>query len=81
MSKRSDHAILQDILMNIVAILDFTKDIKWEGFIIDLKTQYGVDRSFEIIGEATRQLSEKFIRENPDIEWHKMIAFRNLLIH
>ncbi|MEX0811327.1 MAG: DUF86 domain-containing protein [Chitinophagales bacterium] len=81
MSKRSEKAILYDILINITAVLDFTKGMDWQQFIEDLKTQYAVDRCFEIVGEATRQLPEKFIQKHPEIEWNKMIAFRNLLIH
>ena len=81
MSKRSEKAILQDILENINAILEFTEGMNWEQFIDDLKTQYAVDRSFEIIGEATRQLQEELIQKHNQIEWNKMIAFRNLLIH
>ncbi len=53
----------------------------WQQFSTDLKTQYAVDRSFEIIGEATRQLPDDFMQKQDHIEWNKMIAFRNLLIH
>ena len=81
MSKRNEKAIPQDILANINAIPDFTKGMNWDQFSKDLKTQYAVDRSFEIIGEATRQLPEDFMQEHTHIEWNKMIAFRNLLIH
>jgi uncharacterized protein with HEPN domain len=53
----------------------------FDEFMEDLKTQYAVDRCFEIIGEATRQLPEQFYLDHPEIEWQKMIAFRNILIH
>ncbi|MEX0967661.1 MAG: HepT-like ribonuclease domain-containing protein [Bacteroidia bacterium] len=79
MSKRSEKAILQDIIMNIQAILDFTRGMEWDQFSTDLKTQYAVDCSFEIIGEATRQLPESFLHSHPEIEWQKMIAFRKLI--
>ncbi len=81
MSKRSEKAILHDIIENINAILLFTEGMDWEQFSEDLKTQYAVDRSFEIIGEATRQLPQEFMQRHDQIEWNKMIAFRNLLIH
>ena len=81
MSKRSEKTIIYDILLNLNSILEFTDEMDFDKFMQDLKTQYAVDRSFEIIGEATRQLPEQFILDHPGIEWQKMIAFRNILIH
>jgi len=81
MSKRSEKTIIFDILLNLNSILEFTDAMDFDKFMKDLKTQYAVDRSFEIIGEATRQLPEQFILDHPEIEWQKMIAFRNILIH
>ena len=81
MPKREISVILKDIIDNMDSIEDFVGTITFDEFIKDLKTQYAVDRCFEIIGEATKQLPENFILENPEIEWHKMMAFRNILIH
>ena len=38
-------------------------------------------RSFEIVGEATKNLSEDFRNANPDIDWKGMAGFRDVLIH
>jgi uncharacterized protein with HEPN domain len=81
MSKRSEKSIIADVVSNIKSILDFTNEMSYEMFTDDLKTQYAVDRCFEIIGEATRQLPDNFLINHPEIEWQKMIAFRNILIH
>ena len=81
MPKRHDEVLLADIIINLQIVIDFTKDDDFISFSTDLKTQYAADRCFEIIGEAARNLSEEFILENPDIEWYKLIAFRNVLIH
>ena len=62
-------------------MLNFTKGYSFNAFNTDIKTQYAADRCFEIIGEAARNISEEFVLENPGIEWHKLIAFRNVLIH
>ena len=35
----------------------------------------------EIIGEAANHLSESLKNENQEIEWRKIVAFRNFLIH
>ena len=81
MSKRSEKLIVTDVASNIKSILEFTEGMNYETFSADLKTQYAVDRCFEIIGEATRQLPESFLNDHTEIEWQKMIAFRNILIH
>ena len=38
-------------------------------------------RSFEIIGEATKNISDEFRQKYPSIEWKKMAGFRDRLIH
>ena len=81
MPKRNDEILLQDIINNIRIVLGFTADYNFISFNSDIKTQYAADRCFEIIGEAARNISEDFVLENPGIEWHKLIAFRNVLIH
>jgi uncharacterized protein with HEPN domain len=37
--------------------------------------------NFIVIGEMTTKISEEFKDENPDIEWHKMYGFRNIMAH
>jgi uncharacterized protein with HEPN domain len=81
MPKRQDEVLLTDIISNIRMVIDFTNGYSFSSFSKDAKTQYAADRCFEIIGEASRNLSEEFILTNPSIEWHKLIAFRNVLIH
>ncbi len=81
MSKRNEKVILLDIILNIRHVLDFTSHIDFATFETDIKTNYAVDRCFEIIGEATRQLPDEFMIQHQNIEWQKMIAFRNVLIH
>lgn len=43
--------------------------------------QDGVIRNFEIIGEADNHISDQTLDRTPDIPWHQMSAFRNVLIH
>ena len=38
-------------------------------------------RSIEIIGEATKKLSEEFKNSHTSIEWKKMARTRDILIH
>ncbi len=81
MSKRFDATILDDIIVNLQMVLQFVKEHSFQSFFEDIKTQYAVDRCFEIIGGGSRNLSEEFILKHNQIECNKLIAFRNVLIH
>ncbi len=43
--------------------------------------QAGVIREIEIIGEATKRLTEEFKGKYPNIPWKKMAGMRDKLIH
>ena len=50
-------------------------------FCNDEKTIDAVIRNLEIIGEAARRLPEEIRMKFADMEWHKIISLRNILIH
>ena len=81
MPKRNDFLLLEDILESITKIELYTKDLVFEDFYFDDKTKDAVIRNFEIIGEAVNSLSVSFTLKFDGIEWRKIAAFRNRLIH
>ena len=81
MPKRSTALYLGDILDSITKIEKFTKSVSLEKFLKDELTIDAVVRNLEIIGEATRQMPERFKDKQPDIPWAKMISMRNKVIH
>lgn len=52
-----------------------------EAFISESVVQDAVIRNFEIIGEATKRLSEETKSKEPDIPWRSVAGFRDILIH
>lgn len=38
-------------------------------------------RNFEVIGEATKRLSQDFRQQHPEVPWKQMAGFRDVLIH
>lgn len=40
-----------------------------------------VERKLEIIGEATKRISNEFKTQHPDIPWKEMSGMRDILIH
>lgn len=50
-------------------------------FMQDDKTADAVIRNFEIIGEAANRVPDDFKTEHHEIEWRRIIGFRNRIIH
>lgn len=65
----------------IAKIIDYTKDVNEETFIKNTLIQDAVIRNFEVIGEATKQLSLEFRAKYNHIEWKKIAGMRDKLIH
>lgn len=81
MSINPDIELLKHILDEAKFILDHTRDISREDYLNDQVLCRASIRSLEIIGEATKKLSENFKLENGDIEWKKIAGTRDKLIH
>ena len=55
--------------------------MNYEDFLNDIKTQDAVVRNLEIIGEATKNISNDFKEKYPQIPWKKLAGVRDRLIH
>ncbi len=81
MSKRSDNDWLHDIAEATKRIMTYIKEMTYNTFLDDTKTQDAVIRNLEIIGEATKNLSEECRTKNPNVPWKGMSGMRDRLIH
>src|ERR1019366_1802090 len=81
MSEREELLLLDDILNAGKKILRFSEGMNFQQFMEDEKTQDACIRNFEIMGEASKYISEETMISNPEISWRKMASYRNLLIH
>lgn len=81
MSSEREQAFLNDILEATQRISTYVDQMSYKEFLDDLKTQDAVVRNLEIIGEATRQISEPIRQKAPGIPWSSLIGMRNKLIH
>ena len=72
---------LDDILEAIHRIRLYMAELNEEEFAGDRKTQDAVIRNLEIIGEAAGNLPDHFQKTDTEIDWRKIKALRNILIH
>ncbi len=81
MFKRTDSDFLCDIREAVRRVTAYTSAATYEGFLADIKTQDAVLRNLEIIGEATKGMSETLRTRYPDVPWKGMAGVRDRLIH
>jgi uncharacterized protein with HEPN domain len=76
-----DGAALWDIIAAGRLATSFIHGVSRDSFLDDLLIQSAVIRQIEVMGEATKRLSEEFRAETSKIPWRKIAGMRDLLIH
>jgi len=76
-----DREFLLDIFEAAKLALLYVGEKSKEVFMKDIQCQDAVIRRLEIIGEASRRISEETQATFPDLPWSEMIAMRNVMIH
>lgn len=77
---RSDKIYLEHILDCIKRIEEDTKPGK-SAFLSSHTRQDAVLRNLQILTESSQRLSDGQKQEHREVEWAKMAAFRNILVH
>ena len=81
LAAREDVELLSDIREAITRIRAYIKGMGYGEFLNDTKTQDAVVRNLEIIGEATKNLSDELREDYPEIPWKQQARLRDRLIH
>ena len=81
MSKHDDKVYLSHILASIDKVHQFVGDISFDSFRQNDMRIDAVTRNFEIIGEASNNISPEFKSYHPEINFRPIISMRNWLIH
>jgi uncharacterized protein with HEPN domain len=78
---KTDTVFLCHILDAITQIETYVAGMTYRQFAENRLVQDGVIRQLEVIGEASRSLSEELRTQRTDLPWHQIIGLRNRLIH
>lgn len=81
MDKGSDKIYINHILEAIALIQNFVAGKTLEDFSNDIMLQSAVSRQIEIIGEASKRLSEEFKNSLGQLPWRHITGMRDFLIH
>lgn len=78
---KDDSLYIDHILQSINSILEYTKDLTRKDFSKNKLVQDAVIRNFEIIGEATKKVSDDYKQVHYKVPWKAMSGMRDKLIH
>ena len=76
-----DTVYLRHILDAIALIEQYTAGLDQSGFAKDTLKQDGVIRQLEIVGEATKRLSQSLRTRYPEVPWQVVAGMRDKLVH
>jgi uncharacterized protein with HEPN domain len=81
MKSPDDITRLGHIYDAIIRIESYVRGIKKNAFLENSMMQDAVMRQIEIIGEASRHISDEFEESHPNIPWFEMRGIRNKIVH
>ena len=79
--RRNDVDFLADIEDSADKISRYVYSMTFDEFCDDSKTVDAVVRNLEVIGEATKNISEFLKSQHSEIAWRGMAGLRDRLIH
>ncbi|MDY6804213.1 MAG: DUF86 domain-containing protein [Cyanobacteriota bacterium] len=72
---------LLDVLDAIAAIERFTAGVEYESFVGNEEKIFAVEKAFEIIGEAVKNVPQSIRSNYPEIPWKNIAGMRDKLAH
>ena len=78
---KSNEVFLRHVLDEITFLLEHTGALSFEDLMQDAVLQRACARSFEIMGEAVKNISTDFRRKHKEIDWKNIAGMRDKLIH
>lgn len=79
--KRDMGIYLEDIIESITLIEKYARNAGKKGFDNNIQVQDAIIRRLEIIGEAVKNIPQKFKDTHTTIQWKQIAGMRDVLIH
>lgn len=77
---KDDRLYIEHVLECIDRILNYCRDGEAVFFRSEL-IQDAVLRNLQVLAESTQRLSPGLKNAHPEVEWHEISGFRNVLVH
>jgi len=78
---KSNEVFLRHVLEKITFLLEHTRALSFDDLMKDAVLQRACARSFEIMGEAVKNIHADFRRKHKEIDWKNIAGMRDKLIH
>jgi len=78
---KDDIVYLNHIIDAISRIEEYVHGLTYDDFIENYLIQDGVIRQIQVIGEATKKISDNTREKYPEIPWKDIAGMRDKLIH
>lgn len=62
-------------------LCSFLLELDYRAFVADKRTMFAAIRAIEIIGEASRHVSDELKQHHPEADWRAATAMRNFVIN
>ena len=78
---KSNEVFLRHVLDEISFLLEHTRALSFDDFMEDAVLKRACARSFEIMGEAVKNIPTDFRKKHKEIDWRNIAGMRDKLIH
>ncbi len=78
---KDDRIYVSHIMEAIADIKEMTAGMDEQSFMVNKAVRLAVVKSLEIVGEASKNVSETFRCKNPKIPWSDIIKMRDKTVH
>lgn len=76
-----DPGLLGDMLSFAIEVDDFCAGVSLELYRESRDIRRKIERSLELVGEASNRVSAPFQAAHPEISWRRIVGLRNILAH
>jgi len=78
---RDYNLYIEDMLTSMQRIEEYIGEMEFREFKMNYLVVDAIIRNFEIIGEASKNITPEIKDKYPEIPWKKMYGLRNLIAH